>query len=424
MNTQTTHLTTLPNGFRVITDQMSQVDSVAMSVWVNAGSRNETKENCGIAHFLEHMAFKGTKSRTALDIAKEFDSIGGQFNAYTSKESTVYYAKVLKEHFVQALNIIADILINSTFDQEEIEKERGVILQEIAQTDDTPDDILLDKYVETAYPQQSLGRPILGTIELVNSFGKQELQQFVKDHYHGEKMLLSVAGNINHAEVVQISEQCFGNIPKRQVLTDISAGDYQGGEFRETRDLEQVHVALGFDGLSYNHDNYYASQLLALILGGGMSSRLFQEVREKHGLAYSICAFNSSYRDTGMLNIYSGTSPDTVPKLLDVITQEIHKAANNITAEEVRRAKSQIKSSIFMSMENNSSRVDIAASSYVRYNRYVSKQEMLDKINGINTQDLQLLIQSILESKKPITFAAIGRLDKVPNYKDISNKLN
>ncbi|MBQ4875285.1 MAG: insulinase family protein [Rickettsiaceae bacterium H1] len=416
-------LTILPNGFRIITDRMEQVDSVAMSVWVNAGSRCETEKNCGIAHFLEHMAFKGTASRSATDIAKEFDAIGGQFNAYTGKEETVYYAKVLKENFTKALDIIADILLSPNFDEVEIEKERGVVLQEIAQTEDHPDDILFDKYVETAYPGQSLGRPILGTPELVNSFGREHLRDFTKKNYYSNNMLLSVAGNIGHEEVVSIAEKLFSILPENKSSDSVERAEYKGGDFREKRDLEQIHIALGFNGCSYYDNSYYPIQVLSLILGGGMSSRLFQEVREKHGLAYSIAAFNKSYKDVGLLTIYSGTEPDKIQKLLDIVSKEVKKIADKINEDELKRAKSQIKSSLLMNMENNSSRVDVAGSSYVRYDRYVSKQEILEKIDCITTGQLEDLMKSILESCQPITVTSIGKIDKVPDFNDIVNTL-
>ena len=416
-------LTTLSNGFRIITDSMEQVDSIAISVCINVGSRAEIKENCGIAHFLEHMAFKGTSSRSATDIAKEFDSIGGQFNAYTGKETTVYYAKVLKENFIEALSIIADILLNPTFDQVEIEKERAVVLQEIAQTEDSPDDILFDKYLETAYPDQALGRPILGTQELVESFDQQHLRDFTKRNYFSSNMLLSVAGNISHDEVIKAGEKLFSSLLKRNEANKNEKAKYTGGDFREQRDLEQVHIALGLNGCSYHDDNYYLIQVLTLILGGGMSSRLFQEVREKHGLAYSISAFNKSYNDSGLVTIYSGTDPRKVEKLLDIVTEEIKKISNNIGKDELDRAKSQIKSSLLMSMENNSSRADIAGSSYLRYDRYISKQEMLEKISRITTARLEALMKSILGSRQPITIAAIGNVEYVPNYEDILKKL-
>lgn len=416
-------VTTLDNGFRVVTDSMKQVDSVSMSVWVKVGGRFETSENCGIAHFLEHMAFKGTESRTALEIAKAFDMIGGQFNAYTGKEATVYYAKVLKEHFSHALKIIADILLNSSFDSLEIEKERGVVLQEISQTEDSPDDILFDKYVETAYPDQALGRPILGTKELVTGFGREHLKSFINKNYHGDSMLLSVAGNVDHESVVRLSEECFSSVQKNSSLVSVEKARYQGGDFREKRELEQLHMVLGFEGFSFHCEDYYTAQVLSLILGGGMSSRLFQEVREKRGLAYSVSAFSNSYSDSGLFSICSGVEPGKVEQFLDVVFVELKKMRECITAEELLRAKSQIKSSLLMSMEGNSSRADIAGSSYLRYNRYVSKQEILEKINNITAKQLEKLMRSIFELCRPITVSAIGRVEVVPAYDDIVNKL-
>ena len=414
----------LPSGFRITTDYMPQVDSVALSLWISVGSRFESKENCGIAHFLEHMAFKGTKKRSALDIAKDFDAIGGQFNAYTSKETTVYYAKVLKRYFRKALEIISDILLHSTFDELEIEKERGVVLQEIALTDDTPDDIIFDHYMETAYPSQPIGRPILGPKELVQSFNREHLRDFVDNHYHSKNMLLSVSGNITHEEVLSAATYLSENMPIKDKSFTVESAQYKGGFYKEKRDLEQVHIVLGFKGYSYHDKNYYPVQVLSLILGGGMSSRLFQEVREKHGLAYSIASFNRSYSDSGMLNIYSGTDSKNIVKLLDIVTQEVKKMAQEVTQEELERARTQIESSLLMSRESNSARVDIIGGSYIKYGRYISKQEILEEIDKVTTQKVQDLMQEILSTNDPITVSALGNVEHLPDYDNILNKLN
>ncbi len=416
-------LTTLTNGFRVLTDSMNEVDSVAISVWINAGGRFEVKENCGIAHFLEHVAFKGTKNRSAFDIAKEFDKIGGQFNAYTSKEFTVYHAKVLKENFPTGLDIIADILLNPVFDSIEIERERKVVLQEIAQTNDNPDDILYDKYVETAYPNQALGRPILGRKELVNSFEDKHLQDFMAQHYHSRNMLLSVAGNIEHEQVVDFSKKSFANLPEKKNFANMKEAKYIGGEFREKRDLEQVHVYLGFNGLNYYSEDYYNIQVMSLILGGGMSSRLFQEIRERRGLSYSISSFSQNYKDSGMLNIYCATEYNKVETVLDIVIQEMKKMIDCVTQDELDRAKSQIKSSLLMGMESNSSRADITASSYMKYNRHISKQEILEKINETTVKTIQRLMESILFGRSSCTIASIGKIENVPQYYDILKKI-
>ncbi len=416
-------ITTLSNGFRVVTDHMPQVDSIALSLWVNVGSRFETEENCGIAHFLEHMAFKGTEKRTAIDIAKEFDAIGGQFNAYTSKEATVYYAKVLKENFTKALDIISDILLNSVFDEIEIEKERGVVLQEIAQTEDTPDDILFDKYMDTAYPSQPIGRPILGPKELVQAFNKSHLQDFVNQHYHSKNMLLSVSGNIKHDEVIDAASYISNKAPQKDNILSADPAEYKGGFYKENRDLEQLHIALGFKGLSYNDKDRYTIQVLSSILGGGMSSRLFQEVREKHGLAYAVASFCRQHKDCGMLNIYSGTEPQKVTQLLSIISQELKKMTQDITTEELERVKAQIKTNLLISRESNSARVDIAAGSYLKHGRYISKDEILAELNKINVNHVQELMHKILSSKDAITIAAIGNVEHLPTYDSILEQI-
>ncbi len=276
---------TLKNGLRLAVDEMKDVETVSVGVFVNTGSRNETPEINGISHFLEHMAFKGTKKRSARQIAEEFEGIGGRINAYTSKEKTVYYAKVLKQHAEFAVEFLADILQNSTFDEVELEKERGVILQEIAMTNDTPDDIVFDYFQETAYPSQAMGRSILGPVKNIKKFGRKDFSNYINAQYNYQNMAVVAAGNIKESDLVKWSKKYFTSLGDNKIKTYQKA-KYQGGDFRKEKKLEQINLVLGFDGLSYLDPKYYTSQILAMILGGGMSSRLFQEVRENRGLAY------------------------------------------------------------------------------------------------------------------------------------------
>ncbi|MEO1613437.1 MAG: pitrilysin family protein, partial [Pseudomonadota bacterium] len=294
----TIRLSTLSNGFRVITEHMPGMGSAAIGVWIGAGSRNEAESQNGIAHFLEHMAFKGTARRSALDIAEEIENVGGHLNAYTSREATAYYARVLAEDAPLALDIIGDILTGSTFETAEIELERGVILQEIGQTLDTPDDIIFDWLQETAYPGQPIGRSILGPAERVSGFGEGDLRGFIDAHYAPGNMILSAAGGVDHDALLTEAERHFGHLTAREAPARDGAR-YEGGLLREVKDLEQAHLCMAFEGPAYRGDDFYATQLMSVALGGGMSSRLFQEAREKRGLCYTIFAQAGAYQDSG-----------------------------------------------------------------------------------------------------------------------------
>ncbi|MGB0750198.1 MAG: M16 family metallopeptidase, partial [Magnetospiraceae bacterium] len=322
-----TRLTVLDNGMRVVTDAMETVETASLGVWVEAGTRHETPQVNGISHLLEHMAFKGTRRRDARAIAEEIEAVGGQMNAYTSRENTAYYAKVLKEDVGLALDVIADILQNSVMDPEELARERSVIVQEIRQANDTPDDIIFDHFQETAFPDQAIGRPVLGTEHLVETMPRESILAYMRDHYSPSRLVLSAAGRVNHVEIVNMAEAAF---------TDLTAGPseafdplvYKGGDYRESRNLDQVQFVLGLEGAAYDSPDYYPMTILTTILGGGMSSRLFQEVREKRGLAYSIYAFASSYVDGGVFGIHAGTGAgeleELVPVIADALTETIY----------------------------------------------------------------------------------------------------
>lgn len=401
----------MDNGIRLVTKHMPHTESITVSIWVSTGSRYETKEYNGISHFLEHMAFKGTKRRSAKQIAEEFDDIGGHFNASTGREATVYYAKTLKGDVHIAVDILADIIQNSVFDEEELERERGVILQELAMTIDTPDDIIFDHFQNTAYPNQAVGRSILGTEELIKSVTKSDFQNYINNHYYGENIVIAVAGNIEGSGIEDTIKSQFSVI-KRGHKTSFEKALYSGGEFREQRELEQVHIVLGYEGFNYHDDDVYKAQLLAIIFGGGMSSRLFQEVREKRGLAYSISAFNSNYADSGMFKVYAGCAPDKANELLKVVRDEFHKAANDISQKELDRARAGIRSSLLMSKEHSGAVADDLGRSFTCFNRYISNEEHLEKINAITISDLSSITKKIISTPKP-TFAVIGEVEGI-----------
>lgn len=320
------NITHLENGFRVGTDEMHEVETIAVSLAIGVGSRFESEDGLtGISHFLEHMAFKGTKRRTALDIAHEVENVGGYMNAYTSKEVTVYYIVALKENLELAIDILADIIQNSKFEQEEIEKERSVILQELANAEDTPDDIVFDYYYETLFPNQPLGRPIIGNKKTISSFQKQDFESYIGSKYHAGNMVLAVAGNAKHEKVVELANKFFTNLnPKKEV--EIIPATYKGGEFiKPNKELSQVQFVMGFKGFPTMHPQTYPLKIANNILGSGMSSRLFQEIREKRGLVYTISSFENSFKDSGIFGIYAGTSPESLKELQDVLSFRIKK---------------------------------------------------------------------------------------------------
>ncbi|MEL6583522.1 MAG: pitrilysin family protein, partial [Pseudomonadota bacterium] len=332
-------LTTLPNGLRVITDRMDGLHSATLGVWVTAGGRHETAQQNGIAHFLEHMAFKGTARRTALQIAEEIEDVGGYINAYTSREMTAYYARVLEDDVALAFDVVSDIVLNPAFDPREIEVERGVILQEIGQSLDTPDDIIFDWLQEAAYPDQPMGRTILGPAERVRAFSAEDFRRFVASHYAPERMILAAAGAVNHDAIVRMAEDAFGHL-SAAVLPNIAPASFGGAEVRQVKELEQAHLAMAFDGPGFRDPTFHDAQVFATAMGGGMSSRLFQEAREKRGLCYTIFAQAAAYADAGTLMVYSGTSGDDVAGLSELVIDELRRAGDGLTEPEVARAKS------------------------------------------------------------------------------------
>jgi predicted Zn-dependent peptidase len=405
---------TLKNQLRIAADEMKEVETVSIGVFVNTGSRNETPEINGISHFLEHMAFKGTATRSARQIAEEFEGIGGRINAYTSKEKTVYYVKVLKKHAEFAVEFLADILQNSTFDKVELEKERGVILQEIAMTNDTPDDIVFDYFQETAFPSQALGRSILGPVKNIKKFNRDHFTNYIGKQYNYSNMALVAAGAIKQKDLVKWGEKYFHSLGSNKIKA-LEKGKYVGGEFRKEKKLEQVNLVIGFEGLSYLHKNYYTSQILAMILGGGMSSRLFQEIRENRGLAYSIYAFNYANQDCGTFGIYAGTTPQKTNELVEATCVEIKKICEKITDAELQRVVTQFEAGLLMSKESTSSRMQKLGSDILSHNSIISHDEIRDKISLVKKPAVTKLATEIFSSKP--TFAAIGKVKAVKKIK-------
>ena len=413
-------ITTLPNGLRVVTDYVPSVESVAVGVWVGVGTRNEEMSYNGAAHMVEHMLFKGTKNRDALEIAQVIENVGGHINAYTSRELTSYHIHLLKEDLPLALDVLSDIVQNSTMPDDEIERERGVILQEIGMCFDTPDDIIFDNYYETAYAKQIFGAPILGTNEIVENMSRETLMSYVERLYTPSNMVVCASGNFDHDEFIKEVEAKFNYLPSDKPHKKSSA-NYTGGEIREARELEQSHIILGFEGVSVVDDEYYAAQTLATLLGGGMSSRLFQEVREKRGLVYSIYSFHSAHSDGGQFGIYAGTGPEKLPELIPVICDEIKKIGSTITVQELDRAKSQLRSSTLMARESMMSRADQNAKAMLIHGKLRIVDDIIARINEVDIDGLENVAHKIFASAP--TLAALGPLNKLESFDKIKERL-
>ena len=379
---------TLSNGFRIVTEHMPGLHSSTLGIWVNAGGRHEREEQNGIAHFLEHMAFKGTKTRNALQIAEAIEDVGGYINAYTSREMTAYYARVLENDVDLALDVISDIVLNPVFDLREIEVERGVILQEIGQALDTPDDIIFDWLQEAAYPGQPMGRAILGPAERVRAFSQADLSAFVAERYGPGQMILAAAGAVDHDRLVERAEKIFGGLPAH-ADAGIEPARFLGGEKREVKRLEQAHVTLGFEAPGYRDPAFFVSQIYASALGGGMSSRLFQEIREKRGLCYSIFAQAGAYADSGMMTIYAGTSREQLRDLLNITTDEMKRAADDMSPDEVARARAQMKAGLLMGLESPSTRAERIARLLAIWGRVPTIGETIERIDAVTTGDVR-----------------------------------
>ena len=418
--TDAVRVTTLPSGLTVVTETMDRVETVSLGAYVASGTRNEAAEQNGVSHFLEHMAFKGTERRTAADIAEAVENVGGHINAYTAREQTAYYVKLLKDDLALGADIIGDILTHSTFEPEELERERGVILQEIGQANDTPDDIIFDHFQEAAYPAQPMGRPVLGTEAIIRRLSRQDVSGYMKQHYAAGNVVVAATGALEHDRVVDLVSEHFADLPARMPPTP-APSMYDGGEFREDRDLDQVHIVLGFPGMSYSDPDYYPSLLLSTLLGGGMSSRLFQEIREKRGLVYSIYSFASPYMDGGLFGIYAGTGEDEVAELVPVTLAELQRVQRDAHEEEVRRARTQTRASLVMSLESTGSRCEQLARQIQVFGRVMPLAETLAKVDAVTVEDVRRTAARLFRGRP--TLAAMGPADRVPGLPHIAEKL-
>jgi predicted Zn-dependent peptidase len=413
-------LATLGNGLRVVTDRIDTVDTVSLGIWVEVGTRHEPAEINGVAHFLEHMAFKGTARRSARDIAEEIEAVGGHLNAYTSRESTAYYAKVLKEDVPLALDLLADILVNSTFDPAELERERQVILQEIGQAYDTPDDIIFDHFQERAYPDQAMGRPVLGSPEIIRRLSREAVTAYLNDHYGAARMVLSASGNLDHDRVAELADRLLGGVPRDKPLAS-EAARYLGGEFRQDRDLEQLHIVLGFPGPTLGDPDYYAAAVLSTAFGGGMSSRLFQEVREKRGLAYTVHSFTHGYRDGGLFGIYAGTGEDEAAELVPVLCDETRRLDAGLAPVELGRAKAQMKAGLLMSLESTSARCEQMAQHMLIHGTPFEPADIVRRIEAVDDAAIARVVEAWRGA--PPTLAALGPAGRLEDFARVRARL-
>ncbi len=413
--------TILTNGLRIVTDTIDTVETVALGVWVKVGSRHETYETNGISHMLEHMVFRGTERHTSKEIAEKIEAVGGHLNAYTSREHTCYYARTLKEDVPLAVDLLSDMLQFSVFKNDELEREKIVVLQEISQTHDTPDDIVFDFFQETAFPTHPLGYPVIGRQEVIKSFTQQNIRDYIENNYSTSNMVIAAAGKIEHEKFVELVSQKF-IILKNNPVSSFKQADYKGGDLRVQRNLEQAHLIMGFPSVKINHEDYYATSILATILGGGMSSRLFQEVREKRGLVYEIQAFINGFSDHGIFGIYASANPQQAKDLLPVVCEELLTFSSTITEKELKRAKSQLKASIMMTLESTPSRCDQLVQQIMIYGQSLKTSEILTFIDNVNLEKAQKVASSIFN--QPLTFTALGPTKGLESYENLSRRLH
>jgi predicted Zn-dependent peptidase len=402
----TVEVTRLPSGLTVVTDAMPNLETASLGVWVGAGSRDEHANENGISHLLEHMAFKGTTRRTARQIAEEIEAVGGDINAATSAETTAYYARMLKADVPLALDVLSDILSDPSFDADELTREQNVIVQEIGACEDTPDDLVFEYLQATAYPDQPVGRSILGTPDSVRSLDAAKLRAYLSRNYRAPDMVVVAAGAVQHSAIVGEVQRRFATFSGPPAPAPEPAR-FGGGTRLEARDLEQLHVTLAMEGVPQRDPTLYSLQVFSNVLGGGMSSRLFQEVREKRGLCYTIYTFHWPYADTGMFGLYAGTDSRDAPELMQVVTDEIAEAAETITETEVSRAKAQMKAGMLMAMESSSARAEQLARQIMTYGHPLTIAEIVAKIDAVSVESTRVAGRALIARSRP-AIAALG----------------
>ncbi|HUA34507.1 MAG TPA: pitrilysin family protein [Candidatus Binataceae bacterium] len=401
----------LSNGVRILTESMPTMVSTTIGIWVENGSRYETPAENGTSHFIEHLLFKGTTKRTAAQIAEEVDAVGGVLNAFTGKEYTCYYAKVLGQDLDMTTDLLADIFLESVFNAEDLERERQVVLQEISQAEDTPDDFIHDLFTLNFWKGHPLAAPIFGTVETVNGIDRDDLRTFMKARYRSERVFISAAGQVDHEKLVERCERLFGSIPGNGQPDPVVAPKPRHYLINQQKKLEQAHLCIGSPGIGQSHPLRYAGYVLNTALGGGMSSRLFQEVRENRGHVYTIYSFVSSYIDSGYFAIYAGTNPEWVQEVLEVTVGELKKLAHDgLTSPELARAKSQLKGNMLLGMESTDSRMNRLARNEIYYRRDVPIQELAQAIDNVNNDQIVELASSWFKADQ-MALVTLGDLE-------------
>jgi len=402
----------LPNGIRVVTERMPHVRSVAVGVWVETGSRHEPEDRGGVSHLIEHLVFKGTATRTAEDIARAMDSVGGQMDAFTTKEHTCFYVQVLDEHLPIAVDLLSDILLHPLFDAEELEREKSVVLQEIKMVEDTPDDLIHDLFAAQIWERHPLGRPILGTREAVSAYGRAVVHGHFQEHYVPSRITIAVAGNVSHERVVDLFGARFDGFGRPALETADGVPAMKAGVNIVHKGLEQVHLVMGFPGLSHAAPERYALFLLNDVIGGSMSSRLFQEVRERQGLVYSIHSGVQSFRDTGFLYVYAATDAANFSKVLKCTLKELRDLKKHgVTQDELRRAKDHFKGSLMLSLESTSNRMTRLARQEMHFGSFLAMDEMLAAIDAVRHEEVQALVSQLLDEDR-LALTTYGPLDR------------
>lgn len=414
------NVTKLDNGLTVVTHTMYQLESAALGVWVGVGSRTEKSDQHGITHLLEHMAFKGTTRRSAQQIAEEIEAVGGELNASTSIESTNYYARILQPDLSLAVDILSDILLDSVIDPEELRREQHVILQEIGAAHDVPEDLVFDQFQQAAWPGQPIGRPILGTKETVQGFAAPDLKSYLSTHYRAPSAVLAAAGAVEHDELVALAEQRFSTLSPEKPPS-IEPARYVGGERRETRNVMETQIVLGFEGFSNVSDEYFTAQLLASVLGGGMSSRLFQKIREHRGLCYSIYAFHWAFNDTGVFGVHAATGEEDIAELMPVLFGELERIAEDADETELARARAQMRASLLMAIESPAARANQLARQILVYGRPMTPEEIVERIDAVSADDVRAIAARIFSGSRP-TLATIGPDAGIPDVDDIMRR--
>ncbi len=403
---------TLSNGIRVVSETLPKSRSVSIGVWVKVGSRHEPPEIGGISHFIEHLFFKGTQKRTAKDIAIEMDSIGGEMNAFTSQETTTYYAKVVDEHLPVAIDILSDILLGSKFDPVEMEKERKVILEEIKGVEDTPDDYIHELFTNTVWPDNPLGSPILGTKDTIKSLKHENIIAYIDNYYSPKEIVISVAGNFEHARLIELLNMSFGTLSRTGIAKKEGTPAFTRAVSVKKKQLEQAQLCIGCKGLNYTHEERYVISALNTVLGNSMSSRLFQEIREQNALAYSIYSYVTSYRDTGLLTVYAGADPANALEVARLVLKEFKKIAEEgITSSEETRVKNQIKGSLVLSLESSNSHMSRIARQEIYYGKYLSMDDIIKGVEKVTAEQVQRLAQQLF-SRENIALTILGPLSK------------